>query len=117
MIDRGATPWLRAPDPGPLADWGPVPSMIEGQSRTAGVLLHRGAGGFPESGVWTCTPGHWRCQVTRDELCHFIAGRCTYRHDSGEVIAVEPDTLAFFPEGWSGSCQVHETVRKVYMIG
>jgi uncharacterized protein len=117
MIDRGATPCLLAPeDPGPLRDWGPVPTMIEGQSRTAGLLLHRGPGGFPESGVWTCSPGYWRCHVTRDEFCHFIAGRSSYRHDSGEVIEVAAGTLAFFPKDWRGTCRVHETVRKVYMI-
>jgi uncharacterized protein len=118
MIDRGATPWLGATeDAGPLKDWGPVPTMIEGQSRTAGLLLHRGPGGFPESGIWTCTPGNWSCHVTRDEFCHFIAGRCSYRHESGEGIEIEPDTLAFFPKDWRGTCRVQETVRKVYMIG
>ena len=51
-----------------------------------------------------------------DEFCHFLAGRCTYTHESGEVIEVEPNTVAFFPADWKGTCRVHETVRKVYMI-
>ena len=54
--------------------------------------------------------------MTRDEFCHFLAGRCTYTHDSGEVIEIAPDTIAFFPAGWAGTCRVHDTVRKVYMI-
>ena len=99
-----------------LTDWGPIPTMIEGESRTAGILLHKGPDGSPESGVWVCTPGFWDCHVTRDELCHFLEGRCTYTHESGEVIEIEPDTAAFFPAGWKGTCQVHETLRKVYMI-
>jgi uncharacterized cupin superfamily protein len=37
-------------------------------------------------------------------------------HESGEVIEIKPDTVAFFPQGWRGTCRVHETVRKVYMI-
>jgi uncharacterized cupin superfamily protein len=90
--------------------------MIEGQSHTAGILLSREADRRAESGVWTCTPGIWRCGVSRDEFCHFIAGRSTYTHSSGEVIEIEPDTLACFPAGWNGVCEVHETVRKVYMI-
>ena len=98
-----------------LADWGPVPDMIEGESRTSGFLLHKDGNGS-EAGVWICTPGLWRCHVTRDELCHFVQGRCTYTHESGEVIEILPDTAAFFPEGWKGTCRVHETVRKVYMI-
>ena len=116
-IDRGASPQLRGPlTAGPLKDWGPVPTMIEGQSITSGILLHKGPNGHNETGIWTCSPGYWNCHVTSDEYCHFIAGRCTYTHESGEVIEIEPDTVAFFPEGWKGTCRVRETVRKVYMI-
>lgn len=117
-IDRAAAPQLRGPlTAGPLKDWGPIPTMIEGQSMTAGILLHKGPGGARESGIWTCSPGYWNCHVTSDEYCHFIAGRCTYTHESGETIEIEPDTLAFFPRDWKGTCRVRETMRKVYMIG
>lgn len=116
-IDRGATPVLRKPETCEAAtDWGPVPTMIEGQSMTSGRLLHKGPGGISETGVWVCTPGFWNCHVTRDEYCHFLLGRCTYTHESGEVIEIRPDTVAFFPQDWKGTCRVHETVRKVYMI-
>jgi uncharacterized cupin superfamily protein len=116
-IDREASPQLRAPlTAGPLKDWGPVPTMIEGHSTTAGILLHKGPGGACESGIWTCTPGYWNCHVVSDEYCHFIAGRATYIHESGEIIEIEPDTVAYFPRDWRGTCRVHDTVRKVYMI-
>jgi uncharacterized protein len=98
-----------------LQDWGAVPEMIEGQSHASGVLLHKGEDGS-EAGVWVCTPGFWRCHVERDEFCHFLQGRCTYTHESGEEIEVGPDTTAFFPAGWRGACRVRETVRKVYAI-
>lgn len=97
-------------------DWGVIPTMLEGESRTSGILLSRDADGRAESGIWICTPGFWSCHVTRDEFCHFLAGRCTYTHESGEVIEIEPDTAAFFPQDWRGTCRVHETVRKVYLI-
>jgi uncharacterized cupin superfamily protein len=100
----------------PLKDWGPVPTMIEGHSTTAGILLSREPNGRAESGIWTCTPGVWQCEVTSDEYCHFLDGSCTYTHESGERIDVEPDTLAFFPKGWKGPCEVRRTTRKVYMI-
>jgi len=99
-----------------LKDWGVIPTMIEGESRTSGIVIHRNPDGSSESGIWICTPGLWECHVTRDELCHFLEGRCTYTHASGEVIEIVPDTLAFFPKDWRGTCRVHETVRKVYMI-
>ena len=73
-------------------DWGVIPTMIEGESRTSGKVL------------------------TKDEFCHFLEGRCTYVHESGDVIEITPDTAAFFPQDWKGVCTVHETVKKVYMI-
>jgi uncharacterized cupin superfamily protein len=114
-----ATPKLHQPlklTDAELKDWGPIPTMIEGESHTSGVLLHKGENGENESGIWQCTPGFWRCVVTRDEFCHFMRGRCTYIADDGEVIEITPDTIAFFRQGWSGTCRVIETIRKVYMI-
>jgi uncharacterized cupin superfamily protein len=112
-----ATPYLRQPlSHTDLVDWGDIPTMLEGVSHTSGKLLHKGPDGSAECGIWRCTPGKWSCQVTRDEFCHFLAGRCTYVHASGEVIEIAPDTVAFFPHDWTGTCTVHETVTKVYMI-
>jgi hypothetical protein len=99
-----------------LVDWGVIPTMLEGESRTSGKLLHKGPQGRSECGIWRCTPGRWNCHVTRDEFCHFLAGRSTYVHESGEVIEIAPDTVAFFPQDWKGVCTVHQTVTKVYMI-
>ena len=100
----------------PTEDWGVIPTMIEGESHTSGGILHVGPDGEAESGLWICTPGYWDCHVTSDEFCHFIAGRCTYTHESGDVIEIKPDTAAFFPKDWKGTCRVHETIQKVYLI-
>lgn len=113
----GPTPILRdAPSRPPEAEWGVIDTMIDGQSKVDGILLHRDGDGRAESGLWVCSPGTWRCHVTSDEYCHFIAGRATYTHQTGEVIEIEPDTAAFFAKDWKGVCQVHQTIRKVYMI-
>ena len=99
-----------------VVDWGVISTMIEGESRMSGVLLHKGPNGEAETGIWICTPGYWNCHVTKDEMCHFLEGSATYVHENGEVIEIEADTAAFFPKDWKGTCRVHETVRKVYMI-
>ncbi|HEX9790345.1 MAG TPA: cupin domain-containing protein [Kiloniellales bacterium] len=100
-----------------LTDWGPVPEPIgEPVSHTRGRLLHRDADGANETGVWECTPGTWRCQVTRDEFCHFLTGACTYTADDGTRLEIEGGDAAFFPAGWRGVCAVRQTVRKTYMI-
>lgn len=99
-----------------LIDWGTQPDVLEGASHSAGRLVHKGPNNQPESGIWVCTPGRWRLAIPRDELCHFVAGRATYRSDDGEVIDVSAATVVMFPAGWAGECTVHETIRNIYML-
>ena len=101
---------------GPLKDWGHQPNPIAGHSKSDGVLLHKGPDGQPEVGLWQCTPGTWPLEIPRDELCHFVSGRATYTHESGEVIEIVPGTVVLFPAGWKGTCTVHDTMRNVYML-
>lgn len=99
-----------------LIDWGAQPDAIAGTSHSSGRLVFKGPGNRPECGIWVCTPGSWRLAIPRDELCHFVAGRATYRHDDGDVIEVEPGTAVLFPAGWTGRCDVHETIRNIYIL-
>lgn len=99
-----------------LADWGDQPDALEGASRSSGRLLWKGEGGRPEVGLWVCTPGRWRLALPADELCHFVAGRAVYRSDAGETIEIEAGTVVHFPKGWTGECEVFETMRNLYML-
>ncbi|GAA1061881.1 cupin domain-containing protein [Agromyces bracchium] len=68
-------------------------------------------------GYWECTPG--RFTAVRDgytEVCQLLAGRVTIEVD-GEppVTLVAGDTLVM-PSGWRGVWDVHEHVRKLYVI-
>jgi uncharacterized cupin superfamily protein len=99
-----------------LVDWGAQPNCLEGQSHSSGRLLFKGPGNQPECGIWVCTPGRWRLSIPRDEFCHFVAGRATYRSDTGEVIEVTPGTAILFPAGWTGECTVHDTMRNIYLL-
>jgi uncharacterized protein len=111
-------PRLEAPATfaGPLKDWGHQANPITGNSKSDGVLLHKGVNGQPEVGLWQCTPGTWPLDIPRDELCHFVSGRATYTHESGDVIEVVAGTVVLFPAAWKGICTVHETMRNVYML-
>ncbi len=99
-----------------LRDWGGHLDPIDGRSQNSGRLLWKGENGLPEAGLWICTPGSWRLNLPRDEMCHFLAGRAVYRADDGEVIEIEPDMVVHFREGWSGTVEVFETLRSVYML-
>ncbi len=100
----------------PLKDWGYQPNSIAGHSKSDGVLLYKGPNNQPECGLWQVTPGTWPLEIPRDELCHFVAGRATYTHVSGEIIEIIPGMVVHFRAGWKGVCQVHETMRNVYML-
>ncbi len=99
-----------------LADWGPQPDAVEGRSHSTGRLLRKGPGNSPECGLWVCTPGTWRLAIPRDEFCSFVAGEATYTHDDGSTVAVSPGTVVMFPAGWTGTCEVRETIRNLYML-
>ncbi len=99
-----------------LTDWGAQPDMLQGQSHSSGVLLWKNEEGTSESGLWVCTPGTWRLSLPGDELCHFLDGRATYTSDDGETIDVSAGTVVHFKQGWTGQCEVHETLRNVYML-
>jgi uncharacterized cupin superfamily protein len=99
-----------------LVDWGAQPDCIDGQSHSTGRLLFKGPGNQPECGIWVCTPGRWRLSIPRDEFCHFVSGRAIYRSDTGEVIDVTPGTAVLFPAGWTGECDVIETMRNIYLL-
>jgi uncharacterized protein len=99
-----------------LIDWGVQPNALEGTSHSSGRLVHKGPDNRPECGIWVCTPGRWRLTIPRDELCHFVAGRASYRSDAGETVEVTAGTVVLFPAGWTGECTVHETMRNIYML-
>ena len=99
-----------------LADWGEQANSTAGSSKSSGRLLFKGPNNEPETGVWVCTPGTWPLSIPRDEFCHFVAGRATYRSDDGEAIEVTPNTVVMFPAGWTGECTVHDTIRNIYML-
>ena len=99
-----------------LADWGTQPNCTAGPSKSSGRLLFKGPNNEPETGLWVVTPGAWPLSIPRDEFCHFVVGRATYRHDNGEVIEVAPGTAVTFLAGWTGECTVHETMRNIYML-
>jgi uncharacterized cupin superfamily protein len=69
-----------------------------------------------ESGIWECTPGTWRRQITQQEFCHFISGRCTFTPDDGEPIEIKAGDAIMFPENSLGIWDIHETVRKSYIL-
>jgi uncharacterized cupin superfamily protein len=99
-----------------LEDWGPLEEASDPGTpmQTAGLTLWKD--GEQEVGLWECTagPSHWTLE-THEEI-YVIAGRMTVTPDGGEPLEVGAGDAAVFPRGWTGDWQIHETLRKLYVI-
>ncbi|AKS36182.1 hypothetical protein AFA91_08265 [Mycolicibacterium goodii] len=79
------------------------------------LVLHSDAGG--RSGIWECTPGSFDSARNGDtELMHFLTGAGTITTADGTVHEIRPGVVLVAPDGWRGTWDIRETVRKVYTI-
>ena len=69
------------------------------------------------SGVGECTPGRFESARDGDtELMHFVSGKGTITSADGTVHDIRPGAVLIAPNGWRGTWDIRETVRKVYTI-
>ncbi len=57
---------------------------------------------------------HWTLET--HEFVQIPAGRMTVTRDGGQPTEIGAGDVAVFPRGWAGPWQIHETIRKVYVI-
>ncbi|MGO9558843.1 MAG: cupin domain-containing protein [Acidimicrobiales bacterium] len=98
-----------------LEDWGPLVEATGPEMSTAGLKLWEDGNGA-ETGIWQCTagPSHWTLET--HEFVNVLSGSMTVTADGGEPVDLGPGDTVLFPKGWSGSWQIHETLRKLYVI-
>ena len=99
-----------------LVDWGVIPTMIEGQSRTSGKVLHKGPEGRSECGLWICTPGKWYVEYVKWEYCDFREGYCIITPEGKEPIHLRAGDIFVIEPGMKGTWEVVETVRKYFVF-
>ncbi|MDQ1602784.1 MAG: uncharacterized protein QOE01_629 [Actinomycetota bacterium] len=97
-----------------LEDWGLLEEATGPDMKTSGVTLWED--GDASAGVWECTPGPSRWLLETHEVIHLVTGRMTVTPDGGEPTEIAAGDVAVFPRGWSGTWDIHETLRKVYAI-
>ena len=78
------------------------------------------AGFFEEgnmfAGTWECEPGLMQLDLDLTEFCHLLKGHWKLTSESGQVTEIKAGDSWIFPNGWKGTSEVIETIRKVYMI-
>ncbi|HVA20493.1 MAG TPA: cupin domain-containing protein [Candidatus Micrarchaeia archaeon] len=110
-----STPFLAAGSEPVLEDWGPLAEATGAPMQTSGTTLWSDGSGS-ESGVWECSPGPSRWSLETNEFVHILAGRMTVTPDGGVPIEVGAGSTAVFPKGWTGTWDIHERIRKLYVI-
>jgi hypothetical protein len=108
------TPYLASAATAELEDWGALEEATGEPMQTSGLDVWQGDG--QEIGVWECTPGPSYWKQEQHEFVHILSGRMTVTPDGGEPLEIGPGDTAFFPNGWAGTWDIHETIRKVFVL-
>ena len=87
----------------------------EGQTESSRTVWESAEG--IRSGVWEVTPGTFdSTRPQYHEMCQIVSGRATITEPDGTTFDIGPGSLFITPEGWVGTWEVHETLRKVWVV-
>ncbi|MGB8974372.1 MAG: cupin domain-containing protein, partial [Pseudomonas capeferrum] len=50
------------------------------------------------------------------EFSHIVSGSCTFTPDGGEPVELRAGDAVLFPENCEGVWDIHETLRKTYVL-
>lgn len=108
------TPHLSFAAVAELEDWGPLAEATGAPMSTSGLEVW--VSDDQSAGIWECTPGPSRWTLDTNEVVQVVHGRMTVTPDHGEPTELMAGDMAVFPRGWTGTWEIHETVRKIYTI-
>lgn len=93
----------------------PRPVVLAGDPRERSITVS--AHNRLEAGVWDCTPGSFPFRRDGyDEVFCVLAGHATITFDSGMAFDLRPGSMLVTPSGSTGRWDVHDTVRKAYVM-
>jgi len=86
-----------------------------GTPAESAIVLHKDE--HVEIGIWECSPGTFPgARIGYNELMVFVAGAGTITTEDGDVREIGPGVVYASLDGWKGTWNVTETIRKVYVI-
>ena len=68
------------------------------------------------SGIWSSSPGTWRVKYTENEFCHLLEGSIRLTDEKGRTATFKAGSSFVVPAGFSGTWEVVEPARKLYVI-
>jgi uncharacterized protein len=92
-----------------------VPTAVAGEPYESWHVISDD--GQVELGIWEVTPGSFRGETDGIyEQMHFVAGSGVITDGEGVATEIRPGVVMLCPDGWSGTWDVRETVRKTYAV-
>jgi uncharacterized cupin superfamily protein len=101
-----------------LGPFAPKPTSLDKGQKEASTVLWTSSDGATTIGVWECTPGRFTADRTAaGEYCHILSGRASIRNSDGSGLReVCAGDLLVLPRGWTGEWEIHEHIRKLFLI-
>ena len=111
-------PILRIPHEAPASEATSVADgkLIAGNPSQGVANLFSDPGGQFHCGIWEAEPATWRVSYSEHEYCLMLEGRILIRDDDDTETLVAKGDSFVVPAGFSGTWQVLEKARKVYVI-
>jgi len=111
------TAFLAAAAAAELEDWGPLEEAAAGTPMSVrGLTAWWADSSGAEAGIWECTAGPSYWVQEENEVIYVLSGTLTVTPDGGQPVTLGPGDVAVFPRGGHGPWELHETVRKVYVV-
>lgn len=102
---------------GPMSESRRMPQVEQSEcAETRFASMPLDAAEHVDAGIWECSPGVFRREVTRREFSHFLEGYCTFVPDEGEPIELCAGDATYWPADCRGTWHVHARLRKTYVL-
>jgi uncharacterized cupin superfamily protein len=95
----------------------PTEAVLSGQAIETGEFHYSTEDKAFSVGVWECTPyAEILNYPTENEYCVVLKGKVSLTNPDGSVETFEAGDSYVVPAGFKGKFEVHETLRKIYVI-
>ena len=107
FAQSSATPEHYRPAPEKILKGDPAQSVTNHYASPCGQF---------NTGIWEGAPGQWTINYSEHEYCEILQGVSVIRDAEGNGKTVRTGDRFVIPAGFSGTWEVLETCRKVYVI-
>jgi uncharacterized protein len=90
--------------------------LIKGEYNTKTWNHFTGEDGRLYCGIWESTPGKVAIDYKEWEFCHFIEGKAVITNEDGRKWTLNAGDGFIIPQGFKGTWETVEKVRKHYVI-